>query len=87
MCVIKIKSKLILKTKNITDLKKGECSHIHNFSDKILGAKLIAMGVLPNSTVELIRKTFFDSTYYIKINKNCNIALRKKEAISIIVSE
>jgi len=73
--------------KNITHLKVGELSTIQNFSNKVLGSKLIAMGILPNANIELVRKTLFQSTYYVRVNNCCNIALRKQEAESIIVSE
>ncbi len=76
-----------MAVKNITNLKKGEISSIQNFTDKILGSKLISMGILPNASVELMRKTLFGSTYYVRVNNCCNIALRKQEALSIIISE
>jgi Fe2+ transport system protein FeoA len=73
--------------KNITALKIGEVGFIKNFTDKVLASKLITMGALPNSSIELVRKTLFNTTYYIKINHTNTLALRKSEAANVLISE
>ncbi|MBV6654030.1 MAG: ferrous iron transport protein A [Mameliella sp.] len=60
---------------------KGEVSH---FSNERVGSKLMAMGVLPGSQIEYIRKAPFGGGCYIKVD-NFLLGLRKTEAASIVL--
>jgi ferrous iron transport protein A len=60
---------------------KGEVSH---FSNERIGSKLMAMGVLPGSQIEYIRKAPFGGGCYVKVD-NVMLGLRKAEAASIVL--
>ena len=71
--------------KNITHLQIGENAIIGEFSNGYVACKLMAMGLLPGSTVSLMRKAPFGGAYYIKA-KNHYVALRGNEAENVIVT-
>ena len=71
--------------KNITHLQIGENAIIGEFSNGYVACKLMAMGLLPGSSVSLMRKAPFGGAYYIKA-KNHYVALRKNEAENVIVT-
>ena len=68
----------------LTDLKIGEKSVVSSFEDSKMGSKLMTMGMLPGSLVELIRKTSAGQTFYIKVN-GYGMAVRKSEAAKIML--
>ena len=70
------------QSKTILDLKKGEKAKLKSFKDSYLATKMISMGILPNSSLQLIRKFPLGGSYYIKVDGN-TIAIRKSEAESI----
>lgn len=63
----------------VDELRTGEKSLIHQFSDPQIEAKLLAMGVLPGRPLELVRRSMLGHTLYIKVD-GLLIALRKEEA-------
>jgi ferrous iron transport protein A len=62
--------------------RSGLVSH---FTDEEIGGKLMAMGILPGSRIELVRRAPFGGGWYVKVDNNF-IALRKQEAACIIMS-
>ena len=68
----------------LTDLKIGEKSVVTSFEDSTMGSKLMTMGMLPGSLVELVRKTSAGQTFYIKVN-GYGMAVRKTEAAKIML--
>lgn len=68
----------------VTRMLKDESRRIKGFTDDLIASKLMAMGVLPGSVIRIIRRAPMDGGYYLQINGQ-NIALRVKEAESIIV--
>ncbi len=72
-------------TKNITELQIGENAVIGEFSNCHVACKLMAMGLLPGSSISLMRKAPFGGAYYIKA-KNHYVALRSNEALSVLLS-
>lgn len=64
------------------DLQIGQVGTVKGFNRENLASKLLAMGVLPGSRIELIRKGPFGGTYYIAINDHF-LALRHRELQSI----
>jgi len=68
----------------LSDLNIGEKSKISSFADTQIGSKLMTMGVLPGSLIELVRKTSAGQTFYVKVN-GFGIALRKSEAANILL--
>lgn len=64
-----------------------ESSRIVRFDDSLIAGKLMAMGILPQAQIELIRRNALGHTFVYRINSRFKIALRRDEAITIIVQE
>ena len=69
---------------SILTLKLAQKAIIHHYSDEKISSKLISMGMLPGSVIEVIRKAPFGGALYIKVN-GFSFALRENEAATIIV--
>ncbi|MDX1941471.1 MAG: FeoA family protein [Saprospiraceae bacterium] len=65
-------------------LKPGKSGIVSQFSDDQLGSKLLTMGVLPGSQVEIVREAPFGGGVVIKVDNNY-LALRKQEAECILL--
>lgn len=68
------------------DLQIGQVGTIKGFSRRSIASKLLAMGVLPGSRIELVRKAPFGGTYYVAVNDHF-LALRYRELQSIHISK
>ena len=68
----------------LDELKTGEKAIIEVFATKNLPFKLIEMGCLPGSSVELIHKAFLNDPLYIKIDESY-LAIRRETAKEIFV--
>lgn len=62
-----------------------EAGRIVRFEDGIIAGKLMAMGILPQAQIELIRRNALGNTFVYRINSRFKIALRRDEAMTIIV--
>lgn len=62
--------------------RKGIISH---FSNELIAAKMMAMGVLPGSKIEFIRKSPFGGACYLKIDHQY-MAVRIQEAACIVIT-
>lgn len=69
----------------VTRLLKKEIRFIRAFTNDRIASKLMAMGVLPGSSIQIIRIAPLSGGYYLRINGQ-NIALRPEEAESIVVA-
>ncbi len=69
---------------NLSTLKKGDQGIISSISNENMASRLMAMGILPDSKVTMIRKAPFGGGCYIKVD-NLFIALRQIEARSILL--
>lgn len=67
---------------HIAPTEKGTVLH---FTDSTLGARLISMGILPGSTIEVVRKAPFGGALYVKIEEQ-RYALRRAEASHIVIA-
>lgn len=67
---------------NVSDLKQGEQRTVSHFTDPRLEGKLLCLGVKPGCAVELVRRTTFSSTLYIKV-ADSRLAIRRREAACI----
>ena len=67
---------------NIKDLIEGERRIISHFTDERIGGKLMCMGLKPGNTVEVVRKTNRNRTFYLKSNSH-RLAIRENEAAII----
>lgn len=70
---------------SLSKLEKNKCALIHNIEPSNCMCRLLELGFLPGRSVEVIRKSPFGNTLYVKVNTGC-IALRKNEASGIAVS-
>lgn len=70
----------------LSDLKIGQKSIVQNFTDSQMGGKLMTMGMLPGSLVQLVRKASAGKTFFIKVN-GFGMAVRRNEAANILLEE
>lgn len=71
--------------KSIADLKKGEKGIIRAFRDELMSLKLLEMGCLPNTEVELSCVAPLGDPLCIKVN-NYFLSLRKAEASTVLIA-
>lgn len=69
---------------NILKLKPKQVATVAGFSNNQIAGKLLAMGVLPGSTIQVVRTTPLKSAYYLKVDGR-NLAVRKEEAACILI--
>lgn len=62
-----------------------EAARIVRFEDSIIAGKLMSMGILPHAKIELVRRNALGYTFVYRINSRFKIALRRDEAITILV--
>lgn len=70
---------------SLSNCKKGTTFHIVRFTNNQIAARLISMGLLPGSEVQIIRTSPFGGACYIKANGQY-LALRKEEAACIVLN-
>ncbi|MCK6692264.1 MAG: ferrous iron transport protein A [Thermoanaerobaculia bacterium] len=70
--------------RTVPDLKVHESAHALSFEDPALASKLMAMGLLPGTLIEMVRVAPFGKAFYIKAD-GIRLALREEEAASILV--
>ena len=75
---------MIKNTKSIIDLQLGNNGTISHFADIRIASRMMAMGVLPGTEIQLIRHAPFNGAYYLKVGDH-PIALRQKEAACILL--
>lgn len=68
----------------IANLKKGEKAIIKEFDVESIPLKLLEMGCLPGSSVEIIQIAPFGDPLYLNIN-GCHLAIRLETALEIEV--
>lgn len=66
----------------MADLKVGEHAEIMGFTDELLSLKLLEMGCLPGTDVELTHLAPFGDPIAVKVS-GYTLALRKDEAVTI----
>ena len=57
---------------------------VSHFTNECMACKLMAMGILPGTTIKLLRRAPFGGGCYVKAD-NILLALRKAEACSIVL--
>ena len=75
---------LINSGKAISALKRGAVGFINKFTDDEVAQKLMSMGILPGTRIELVRRAPLGGGCYIKAD-NLLIALRTEEAARVIL--
>lgn len=73
-----------MKSTSVSQLKEGNFGKITQFTNDLIASKLISMGVLPGSLIEVVKIAPFNGGYYLKVDGN-NLAVRPNEAANIVV--
>ena len=68
----------------LSALELGTRRVIAEYTDSFIAGKLISMGILPGSEVEIVRRSLFGNSIYAKIELSL-VALRKEEAACIVL--
>ena len=68
----------------LSELKIGQKRIVESFEDSQMGGKLMTMGMIPGSLIEVVRKASQGKTFYIKVN-GYGMALRANEASKILL--
>lgn len=75
---------LITNQKALTNFKAKDRLKVARFTDDQMASKLMSMGVLPGSSLEILRIAPLRGGYCLKVNGQ-KIAIRYNEAASILV--
>ncbi|HRO08390.1 MAG TPA: FeoA domain-containing protein [Saprospiraceae bacterium] len=67
-------------------LRPGRSGIVKVLIENQYAGKLLALGVLPDAVVKMVRKAPFGNVFYIKLD-NHQLAIRAAEAESIIIEE
>lgn len=67
-------------------LPAGQRNIIVGFKREDLAGKLLAMGILPGSTLEVVRRSPFGGACYVRVDDQA-IALRDEELAAILIAE
>ena len=70
--------------RTLPDLNLNESARTIAVTDSAAACKLTAMGVLPGTSIEMIRHAPFGKAYYVKVD-GIRLALREEEAASILL--
>lgn len=70
----------------LADLKRGECGVITDVSSGHIPLKLLEMGCLPGSFVELVQIAPFKDPMYLNISGS-HVAIRKETAVHILIDK
>ncbi len=68
-------------------MSSREISRIVRFDDSFIAGKLMAMGILPQAQLELVRRNALGQTFVFRVNSRFKIALRRDEAVTIMVEK
>ena len=73
-----------MSSRAILDLSKGSKGRVVQFSDNEMASKLMSMGMLIGSEVEIVRVAPFNGGFYLKVDGN-GLAIRSREAATIFI--
>lgn len=74
-----------MSSRTAIELTPNETAQIIRFEDMVIAGKLMSMGILPHAQIEMVRRNALGQTLIYRINSRFKIALRKDEAITIII--
>ncbi|GAB4260153.1 MAG: hypothetical protein Kow0027_27630 [Saprospiraceae bacterium] len=69
----------------IFDMQEGSRGWVLQFADELIAGRLLSMGVLPGSAVQVIRRAPFSGGVYIKVD-GTNMVMRCSEAKRILLT-
>ena len=70
---------------SLSEIKVGKVGVIIQFLDEVIAGRLMTMGVLIGSKIQVVRKAPFNGGIYFKADGQ-NMIMRNKEAETIILS-
>ncbi len=76
----------IINSSNLADIGLGKSARIESFSDDDIALKLLEMGCLPGVIVSIDQVAPLGCPVCISFNNTNQLALRKSEAATIIVT-
>jgi len=68
------------------DAPVGAMVKIESIEESPLKQRLMSMGVLPNTKVEILRSALFDDPIAIRV-RSYNLAIRRNDAKTVLVSQ
>ena len=73
----------------LSEIATGRKYTISRFDDSVpeMHLKFLSVGIKPGNEVELERKTAFNKTLFIKVNRSSFFAIRSKEAKIVILDQ
>lgn len=72
--------------KTLLALQPRETGLVALLEENNYTSKLMALGILPNTRVKMVRKAPFGKVFYIKLDDH-QIAIREAEANTVIIEE
>lgn len=69
---------------SVANLQAGDHGIVAHFTNDQMAGKLMSMGMLPGSNVQVVQKAPFKGGFYLKVDGNC-IAIRNTEAENIFL--
>ncbi|MCZ2101312.1 MAG: ferrous iron transport protein A [Chitinophagales bacterium] len=72
--------------KTLLALQPGETGLVALLEENDFISKLMALGILPNTRVKMVRKAPFGKVFYVKLDDH-QIAIREAEANTVIIEE
>jgi Fe2+ transport system protein FeoA len=72
--------------KSVLDLKIGEVGYVKSFDNLDCACKLLTLGLLPKSSVIVVRKSPLGDALYLQLDGH-KIAIRKNEGAAIIIED
>jgi ferrous iron transport protein A len=73
-------------TNAVTQLKEGNRGRITHFTNERIAGKLMTMGVLPGSSLRVVRIAPFNGGYYLNVD-GMNLVVRNDEASNIMTTQ
>jgi len=70
--------------RTLGELKSGESAVVASFRDNMLASRLMSMGVIPGTQVQIVRKSLTGATYFLQFSQLA-LAVRKEEAALIVI--
>lgn len=62
----------------------GQPVRIASYKDLFIASRLMSMGIIPGTEVQIVRTTFSGSTYFLQF-PHLSLALRKDEVEQIVI--
>ena len=75
---------MTITTGAVANLRAGDYGTVAHFTNDQMAGKLMSMGMMPGSNVQVVRVAPFKGGFYLKVDGNC-LAIRNTEAENIFL--